>query len=198
MLHSRGITVTTMLAVLLMAGCTLQDEPEPPPVASSPSETAPEPSPTPTPTPTETPVAAPEPPPELERTDEVGAAAAAEYFLELYGYVMQTGDVTQWDAMTFETCQFCGRTRNLAVSINEAGEAFTGSVITPGSTFVHPFDDLIGAYPVDVDFTQSPSEHRGANGELINISEPGSGTLGIDMKLFDDGWRVLAVTAQDE
>ena len=38
-------------------------------------------------------MAAPEPPAELERTDEVGAAAAAEYFLELYPYVLQTGDV---------------------------------------------------------------------------------------------------------
>ncbi|WP_298454573.1 DUF6318 family protein [uncultured Cellulomonas sp.] len=194
MLLRRGITLTATLAVLLAAGCTSQDpEPEPPPVAQSPTPTV-EP---PEPTPTVAPVVAPPPPPELERTDEVGAAAAAEYFLELYGYVMQTGDVAAWDALSWESCGFCSRTSGIATEIADANENFEGANITVTDTFVHPYDDLVGGYPVDVDFSQDEGTRRDASGDLIEASQADSGTIGVDVIHSDGGWKVVAVTAQD-
>jgi hypothetical protein len=195
----RRAGVVGALAMLLVAGCT-GPEPEPEPAAEPTRSPAPTVRPTPIPSPTRTQpaVVAPEPPPELQRSDADGAAAAATYFLSLYGYTMQTGDVGPWTTMTGEPCQFCARTRGLATSIHDAGDTFAGADITPLSTFVHPYDELVGGYPVDVEYTQAASEHRNAQGELVNVSDPDGGTLGVDLIHAPDGWKVIAVTAQDE
>ncbi len=43
----------------------------------------------------------------MEREDAEGAAAAAEYFIELYPYVMATGDTEEFEAMSHRACGFC-------------------------------------------------------------------------------------------
>jgi hypothetical protein len=43
----------------------------------------------------------------MQRTDVEGAIAAAQYFLELYPYAYNTGDLTEWRAMSHPECIFC-------------------------------------------------------------------------------------------
>jgi hypothetical protein len=194
----RRIAVSFVAAALCVSGCTSRA-----PEVTEPSRTAtgtvrPQPA-TPTPSPTAepaTPSEPPTPPAELARTDEVGAAAAATYFLELYAYTMQTGDVTAWDALSWEQCEFCRSTRDQAVGMASRGETFTGGEIEPQSTTVMPRDDLIGGFPVDVVVQEAPSEHRASDGEVLNRSSGTPGTLRVDTLRAADGWKVLAVVAR--
>ncbi|WNB87407.1 DUF6318 family protein [Cellulomonas sp. ATA003] len=195
MLHRRGITLTTVLAVLLAAGCTSQDDPEPPPIVSSPSETAPEPSPTPspTPTPTQAPVVAPEPPAELERIDEVGAAAAAEYFVSLYSYTMQSGDTANWLSMSSDVCGFCSRIASDAATMFANEEQYIGGEIALDDVTVLAKDDLLGGYPVDAHFVQAPVRHTANDGTVINETVGDSGPVRVDTLWTNNGWKILAV-----
>ncbi|GAA2720072.1 DUF6318 family protein [Cellulomonas aerilata] len=200
---SRRIAAGALVVVgaLALAGCTGGEPDAQAPTTSGRGTVSPSPSasPTPSPTATATPPASPPPPPaDLARTDEVGAAAAATYFLTLYAYTMQTGDVSAWDAMSSPGCGFCSRTRDFALGVSAAGETFTGTDISVSSTFVYPLDPLLEAYPVDATFTQAAGEHRNAQGELLSTSPPDSGTFGVDVTRVSGGWKVLAVTAQDD
>ena len=132
----------------------------------------------------------------MDRTDEVGAAAAAEYFLSLYSYVMQTGDLAEWDAMSWETCNFCSSTRDRSVQIRKNAERFTGGEIETISVRVYPIDDAIGGYPVDVEFTQQPSAHVDASGTSIYSGAVDTGTFGVDVINVTSEWRILSVTDQ--
>lgn len=50
-----------------------------------------------------------------------GAAAAASYFMELYPYVLATGDLAEWDAISADTCDFCINTRAEVERLEAAG-----------------------------------------------------------------------------
>src|SRR3712207_7230828 len=70
----------------------------------------------------------------------------------------------------------------------------------PPRSTLFPYTTLfrsVGAYPVDVEFSQTTSERRDAQGALINVSDPDEGILGVDLTRIDGQWKVLAVTAQD-
>lgn len=190
LIHKKLLALTLALAASSLGGCTI----EMPARASAPEPTTAQP--TESSTPPAPAKSAPTAPAELERTDEAGAVAAAEYFLELWSYTMQTGDVMAWDTMSEEFCEFCRWTRAIAVSIDEAGDTFTGGDIKPMETYLHPFDEAAGAYPVDVDFLQSPSERHSVSGRLVSADSETYGTLGVDVIRLDDGWKVLEVTAQ--
>ena len=97
----------SMVGVLLLGGCAGSAEPGPDP---TPSVTA-EPTVTPAPTASVASATAPVRPAEMDRNDEVGAAAAAEYFLRLFPYVMQSGDLTEWERISTTDCQFCATVR---------------------------------------------------------------------------------------
>ncbi|WP_256380377.1 DUF6318 family protein [Cellulosimicrobium sp. 72-3] len=185
-----------MTAGCLVAGCTGGGEPAP----SPPVETSAEPSVTeaPEPEPTTTGPPKPERPAAMDRDDAEGAAAAAEYFLELYPYVMSTGDTAEWDAMTWaETCDFCTSVSSEARSIRDKGDAFSGAEITLSNANVGAFDDLIGGYPILFDFDQSPHRRVAPDGNVVSDDDGESGQLQIDMLEKDGNWLVLAVGGSD-
>ncbi|WP_051027516.1 DUF6318 family protein [Cellulosimicrobium cellulans] len=188
-----GVVVT---AGCLVAGCTGGGEPAP----SPPVETSAEPSVTepPEPEPTTTGPPKPERPAAMERDDAEGAAAAAEYFLELYPYVMSTGDTAEWDAMTWaETCDFCTSVSGEAKSIRDERDAFSGAEITLSNADVGVFDDFIGGYPILFDFTQSPHRRVAPDGTVVSEDNGESGQLQIDVLKKDGSWLVLAVGGSD-
>ena len=190
----RSLALGVVVAVgLVVAGCTGGDEPEPSPTVE---ETVhPTPTETPEPTPTEAGPAKPERPAAMDRTDGAGAAAAAEYFLSLYGYVLATGDTTEWDAMTWaETCEFCTNVHADAAEIAAAGDAYEGAEITVSSVTPGELDTFVGAYPVVADFAQAALVRTSATGEIVEENGGSSGRLQIDMMHDGTNWRVLALT----
>lgn len=52
-------------------------------------------------------IVAPIPPAAMSDSGEAGAVAAAEYFLRLSLYGAATGDWSEYDAMSGDTCEFC-------------------------------------------------------------------------------------------
>ncbi|QTE29135.1 hypothetical protein [Pengzhenrongella sicca] len=189
----RSVIATAALATLLLAGCTGQDPPAPPPDFQS---AEPTPTTTPTPTPSPTPEF-PEPPADLVRTDEVGAAAAAGYFVALYPLVLSTGNVDAWDAISGDPCEFCESIRRDALSMAQKGESYSGGVIGLSDVEVLGRDDLIGGYPVDAKFVQSPSLYQAADGSIITQTDGDSGIVRIDTLNTSAGWKILAVVVRD-
>lgn len=155
------------------------------------------PSETPEPTPTETGPVKPERPAAMERDDAEGAAAAAEYFLELYPYVMATGDTTEWDAMTWdETCGFCSSVSTDAQAIAESGHTFSGGDVTAELEKLWPLDELIGGYPVDINATMLDGQVIDGVGNVIREVEGFDGVMEVGLLHDQAGWRVLAVSVQ--
>lgn len=157
----------------------------------------PSPSGTPEPSPTETGPVKPERPAAMERDDAEGAAAAAEYFLELYPYVMATGDTVEWDAMTWaETCGFCSSVSKDAQSIAESGHTFTGGDVTAELEKLWPIDELIGGYPVDINATMLDGQVIDGVGNVVREVDGFDGVMEVGLLYDQAGWRVLAVSVR--
>ncbi len=122
-----------------------------------------------------------------------GAAAAATYFIELYGYVLQTGDLTEWDAMSFPTCDFCKTTHEFVVTTLGAGGSFSGGVTTAEVITVHPLAELEGGYPVDLQVTQGPTVRLDAAGKQMSNFEGSVATARFHTVYANDAWRILGV-----
>lgn len=104
-LHRRPIAAAALALSGLVAGCSGAEDPEPATPEPTPVTSAP--SASPSPSPSAEGVDKPERPAAMDQHDADGAAAAAEYFIELYDYVMRTGDTSEWEAMSHGTCGFC-------------------------------------------------------------------------------------------
>ncbi|PJJ74365.1 hypothetical protein CLV28_1861 [Sediminihabitans luteus] len=167
-----------------------------PTVSGSSEPTATTVTPTPAATPTATGTAVkPVRPADLDRTDARGAEAAATYFLELYPYVMATGDTAEWDAMTFEkTCEFCTKISDAALAYSAGGKSVTGGDVHLGAVERLSKDSLTGIYPVRVNIRQDDSTLLDSSGSTIQVLEGISSTLIVETVRDDTGWLVAAVS----
>ncbi|MDR7383344.1 DUF6318 family protein [Promicromonospora iranensis] len=91
---------------LTLSGCT-GSSPDPEVTASSTEDSSGNSTPAVSASPSPSAPTKPERPDAMERDDAEGAAAAAEYFIELYPYVMATGDTEEFEAMSHRACGFC-------------------------------------------------------------------------------------------
>lgn len=173
------------MVVLLSGACT---GPGPAPVTQSPPPRATsslESSPT-------HPVAVkPTRPAEMDLTDERGAEAAARYFFELYRYVVVSGDAAEWRAMSWTTCNFCGRIADAADEDLASGATNAGGAVTLYDIEVG-YDDLLDGYPVMASYSQEPATWTSRDGKSAHIPGEG-GRIQIDLKRIDSMWRVLEV-----
>ncbi|RXR27938.1 hypothetical protein EQW78_04655 [Oerskovia turbata] len=183
-----------VVLVGVVAGCSSAE-----PVVESPVPVvSEEPSPSPSPTPAATGPVKPERPADMDRTDEVGAAAAATYFLELYPYVMATGDLTEWDAMTWaELCSFCTASRDRQLQRAAASETYEGGEVKVDVEQSFPLDTLIGGYPLDIRLEQAEAIIRDAAGAEKDRQEGFTGTFRVEMLHDGTNWRVLTVGTEE-
>ena len=129
----------------------------------------------------------------MSTMDGDGAAAAAVYFIELYGYVLQTGDLTEWNAMSYPDCQFCTSTAQYVQSVYSAGGSFVGGDITAEIVTVHELDDFIGGYPVDLRTTQAATEERDATRALTSSMDEETNTARFATVYYKGAWTIAAV-----
>lgn len=185
--RGRGFVVGVLL-VGLLAGCSSGApvvEPSVPVVSQAPS---PEPSPSPT-----GPVK-PERPADMERTDEVGAAAAAVYFLELYPYVKGTADLEEWQVISFpEGCEFCTNLADSATEIARAEQTFMGGEVVAQASKVYPLDTLYGAFPLDVKVDQAKLSIVAKDGTVVSAEPATSVVLRVVVAHDGTAWRLMDV-----
>ncbi|RXR26092.1 hypothetical protein EQW78_00005 [Oerskovia turbata] len=181
-----GVVLVGVVAGCSSAGPVVES---PVPVVSE------EPSPSPTPTPTSTGPVKPERPADMDRTDEVGAAAAATYFLELYPYVMATQDMAEWNAISYaDLCEFCVKVASDVEEFRSTGSSYTGGEVSVEVTKTYPIDTLLGAYPVDVRLAQAESTVTDPSGTAVDRTEATAGPLRVELIHNGATWLLLEVS----
>ncbi|ROS79122.1 DUF6318 family protein [Cellulomonas sp. PhB143] len=211
-----GLLVAATLATAGLAGCS-GAEPSPGGDATSsapaPEKSASAPAGEPTPTGSATPDGSdkeaedvdaadappkPDRPADMKRTDERGAAAAATYFLELYPYVMATGDTKEWDAMSYDdTCDFCVDASKKAIKLKDRNQHYIGGDVDIQTVDVLDKDTLVKGYPVDLNYAQSAARITDSHGVRVDGSNATKGHIGVDVAYATTMWRVLAVSTAD-
>nr|WP_277818624.1 DUF6318 family protein [Cellulosimicrobium arenosum] len=180
---------------MVSAGCTADEAPKQEPNTSK-VETKPAPELTEEPEPTETGPAKPERPAEMEKDDVNGAAASAEYFLELYPYVMATGDTAEWESMSYDGCKSCAGLIDQAEKIKKNGDIYAGgevAVVVPApGKYVR--DDDTGIFPLDIEYSQEPMSISDASGEEVFSSSGGKSGRRVEMGRQGGEWIVVGIT----
>lgn len=125
-----------------------------------------------------------------DRPSVEGAAAAASYFMRLYGYTWATGDTSLWDALAADTCTFCATVRNNVAEAQAASLTDSGSVVE----ILQADGAEITAgewYSADLRITQGPSTRRDASGALVSQSDGGTFDVAAELS-WDGGWSIDA------
>jgi len=191
--HPVGVALAVALAVGLLGGCSFGGaDPSATSTSAGPTVAA---SPTPTPAATPSPTTTPKPerPAAMDTVDLDGAIATATYFLQLYPYVYNTGDLTDWKALTHPDCTFCASVVTNAERMHElhqhqvgtdtAVDSATGIEVDPGVWFT-----------VDINTTQGPWSVTDDAGTVVDA---GLNTKSYLMRVVvvreSDTWRVREV-----
>jgi hypothetical protein len=175
-------------AGLVLSACT--GSPPDPEVSASPSN---DPAPAVSASPSPEAPAKPERPEAMKRKDAEGAAAAAEYFIELYPYVMSTGDTEEFEAMSHRACGFCADALEQAERIDESGWVYAGGESDLAVTQVYERDGLTGIFPLDVEVTQRSSQIVGSDGEELYTVETKVFERRVEIGLRGGQWVVVTV-----
>ena len=127
----------------------------------------------------------------MERSDAAGAAAAAEYFLDLYPYAMLTGDLAEWDRISARGCVFCAVFRSTVAHTYDVGGRFTGGALTHQPGTVLNQDPVIGGYLVEVHYEVSPGMELDADDEPVAPVLAETATAYVDTVYSYDGWTLV-------
>lgn len=187
----RGALVGAVVACVALSACT-NDDPAPDPTTTSAAATE-EPTADATTEPAE--ILPPEKPTLMDSNDAIGARAAAEYFLSLHGYVLQTGDLTEWDVLCDPESVFCESVRKRVQEDSQLGYVYRGgdvavvieSVVEPSATV--EFFEVAGL------LTQAPSETQDRSGAVVAVrEEPTTASFSVFLNMDSSGkWIVRAV-----
>ena len=176
---------------VVLGGCSTPA----PEVEKTPPVVSQAPSPTPTPTPTPTGPVKPERPADMDRTDEVGAAAAATYFLELYPYVMATGDIEEWGQVSMtETCELCTAVMGHVEDYVSSGNRYVGGGVSVDVLKTYALDTLYGGYPVDVKVAQDGSSVISPDGAVMEEEPAEVSELRVEVIHDGNSWRLAGVS----
>lgn len=135
----------------------------------------------------------PERPEAMAREDAEGAAAAAEYFIELYPYVMATGDTEEFEAMSHRACGFCDELSAQASEIQEAKETFVGGETSVEITKEYKRDEVTGIYPFDSRITQEAQTITAADGHIVLDADQEVLDRRIEIGRRDGEWVMVTV-----
>ncbi|WP_260458768.1 DUF6318 family protein [Actinotalea ferrariae] len=174
-----------LVGVVAVGGCTPSD---PDPTPSPDVTTA---SPTPTPSPTAEALSPPERPAEMDLVDEAGAVAAARYFMELFGYLLRSGDAVEWDTVSGQSCDFCANAKARATEVYGAGHVIDGGALTTGDAAVLGHDAAINTYAVEVEYQFAAGARRDADGGVVEEIDAEAGTAVLDVTPSSRGWILV-------
>lgn len=171
-------SAAVILSAALLASCSSGSDPAPSTTpamspAPAPQTTAPPESPSPTVAPTvetvrpEIDIPEPEMHPDMAHDDIDGAESAARYFLDLYGYVYNTGDLNAWNKLSDPECVKCTYVTEQVESQYAQGHWYENFALLHGEAIrYYPSADL-SYYLVVVEVLNTENEHFGPSGKII-------------------------------
>ena len=116
-----------------------------------------------------------------------GAAAAATYFMSLYPYVLATGDLAAWDAMSAPSCDFCNNTRSEVERLRAAGQRNLGGITVLAATGTDLGSNGWHSASLEVEIHRSSDVDE--EGTVVASRE--GGTYSVDLALtWSGGWLV--------
>jgi hypothetical protein len=190
------LPLALVLFSALVVGCG--GEPDAPAATGSPTDPS-----SPTATPTSTPALRPSPSPSpsrpevMERNDVEGAIAAAQYFLELYPYAYNTGDLEDWRAMSHPECVFCiGVIRNVEDLHSIGGYELGGEFIFRQVSAREPLSGN-EYFAVDFDLEQKPGIRVDGDGSRQDFDGDDNLTVKFALGAINDQWVIREVTVED-
>ncbi|MFI2753939.1 DUF6318 family protein [Cellulomonas sp. P22] len=181
------LAVAAALALTLVTGCTSSTDPSPSPTVTEAVAT-----PTPTPTPTSTASPKPERPAAMNDVTVEGAIAAATYFISLYPYVYNTGDLTEWNTLSHPECIFCASVKDSVVEMQARGESQTGAATSVSASQGVEIDPT--SYSVELDVTQGPWSVVDSSGVTVREDVQAHPYRMLLVVVHDEAvWRMRAV-----
>ncbi|QHT58136.1 hypothetical protein GXP71_20015 [Cellulomonas sp. H30R-01] len=170
-----------------LAACALDDDPAPPTPTADGRETSASTS--------VDPVVRPIPDAAMTSPDEVGAAAAAEYFVQLYDYSFASGNLEPWNGLASETCDFC---RDIAADVAEIGQSGNRTLNEPTSIVTSRVWMIEPAkwFGADLIVREAPSTQVDATGATVATDDGGEFRLALALS-WADGWKVDEVDVLD-
>ncbi|GAB4087236.1 hypothetical protein GCM10028784_38660 [Myceligenerans cantabricum] len=147
---------------------------------------------------TDAPVTKPERPAAMDRKGPKGAAAAAEYFIELYPYVMATGDTAEFESMSHEACGFCSDALEQAESIRENGDRWIGGEVSMDIARIYDRDALTGVLPLDVEIDQAAGKIIDVEGETLFAQDRSVDVYRAEMGFRNGAWQVVELVLQGD
>ena len=158
--HAALVGGAVVLAASLTA-CTGEPAGGPTPTRTASARPTAEPTPTPTTTPE------PERPAAMDDPGVYGAVAAATYFLSLYPYVYNTGDLTAWKALSHPECVFCASVVTNVEEMHAKGHRQDGPTVTVEKAAGREVDPGV-FFAVDVEMVQGASKELDATGKVVD------------------------------
>jgi hypothetical protein len=186
------LVMAAVTVAALTAGCSAQEPAPAPPVAEVGESQAPAATPTPTRSPTPMPAQLPERAEAMEAPDRAGAEAAATYFLELFNYVMTTGQVAEWQAISGASCGFCANTVAEVEKIYGSGGSYQMTDYNLGTAEVVAFDETFKVFGVEVPYESGGATIFGPAGERVDVRSADHGSLLLEVGFVPgEGWQLL-------
>jgi hypothetical protein len=142
--------------------------------------------------------AKPERPDAMERSDAEGAAAAAEYFIELYPYVMATGDTEEFEAMSHRACEYCKGTLENAAWLQETRGTFEGGLTEAVLAKTYQRDDLTGIFPFDFGTSQGEIWIRDQEGKQVDHIAETDFEARVEVGRRDGEWVIVEVATDPD
>lgn len=186
-----GGGLATMLA---LAGCSADDPDSPPPSSSAKASASASSSEPPSPSPSASSVVVkPERPAEMDDDGAAGAEAAAQYFLQLDDYIMQTNDTAEWEAMSHRECGYCSTRLEQAKEI--AAKNYQWQVGDTTTRVVHTYaqDTTTGIWPIDVEVDQAAVTLKDAAGETVYSEDAVVVPLAVEVGRRNGDWVIVEV-----
>lgn len=192
----RPIAAAVLALTGLVAGCSGGEDPVEP-AAPEPTPTATVPSASPSPSPSAEGEDKPERPAAMEKHDAEGAAAAAEYFIGMYDYVMRTGDTSTWEEMSHDSCGFCSDAITQADRLQRERATWSGGEITRVEvTQTYPRDSATGIYPLDMRIEQAAATITSSDGEVLFEGSPETMPYRVEVGVVDNEWVVVEIAEE--
>ena len=134
----------------------------------------------------------------MKRKDAKGAAAAAEYFIELYPYVMATGDTEEFEAMSHRACGFCEDVLDDIARFQGKGQTYDGGSAKGTILVSYTRDQLTGIYPFDMSIQQQASAVVDATGKEVSAEGYSTSEVRIEIGMRADSWIVVELASTPE